>query len=209
MDEQNAALCNEYYSLAEEYLSLKKYDKALSLYEKAGVNPDLYWASTLKMARIYVFQSKWDKAVESYNILLLRDPENFSIKESLAYVNAMKGNREKALELYDELLSVYPENETYLTNYISILCTMIEIEPEVSEEESKKITQELPTFIPVIQDESMEFENQLDDPEVEDAEPEVQIDKEVQEKAKEKLNRLKENYPENKNIQAFEEIILR
>ena len=200
----------EYYNLAEEYMKMQKYDSALPLYEKARPHPDLYWAIIFKIARIYVFQKDWENAVESYRELLDRDPENCLLKESLAYTYAMKGDREDALLIYEELLSIYPENETYITNSVSVLCSMMEIKEELSEKELKAIDKQEKDL------EKQKEKGKLTEEELKAEieklkkakEPKTHIDEELRQKARVKFEKLKELYPENKNLSKFEDLLI-
>ena len=122
--DQKAQLNNlyiEYMNIADIYFSEEKFDKAITYYELAMQNKDLYWNCYYKLAKSYVYQSDWQSALSMFEELQNRDPENSSIKESIAYIYAMKGEREKAIKIYDSLIKEQPENCEFLENLIAIL----------------------------------------------------------------------------------------
>lgn len=110
----------EYMNIADSYLSQQNYDKAITYYNKALNNKDIYWTVYYKLAKTYALKANWDEAEKMYNKLISRDSDNMSLKASLAYIYAMKSDFDRAEEIYLELYNKLPDDAGNLENYISI-----------------------------------------------------------------------------------------
>ena len=110
----------EYSKLGDAYFSLEKYSEAITYYQKAMEDKELYWPCYYKVAKCYVYNSDWNHALEMYKTLLEKDPENSSLKASIAYIHSMRGDFEEALIIYDELLLLQPNNEKFIENYLAV-----------------------------------------------------------------------------------------
>lgn len=132
----------EYLNIADIYYSLEKWDKAVTYYNYALGNKDIYWEAYYKLAKTYAIQNKWDDAEEKFKVIYKRDPENASIKSSLAYIYAMKGDTKKAKSMYLELINEQQYNQEYYENYLSIL--IMEKKYEESKAEYDKIAELFP-----------------------------------------------------------------
>ena len=110
----------EYSKLGDAYFGLAKYSEAITYYQKAMEDKELYWPCYYKVAKCYVYNSDWNHALEMYKTLLEKDSENSSLKASIAYIHSMRGNFEEALIIYDELLLLQPNNEKFIENYLAI-----------------------------------------------------------------------------------------
>lgn len=111
----------EYSKLGDAYFSLEKYSEAITYYQKAMEDKELYWPCYYKVAKCYVYNSDWNHALEMYKTLLEKDPENSSLKASIAYIHSMRSDFDDALKIYDELLLLQPNNEKYIENYLAII----------------------------------------------------------------------------------------
>ena len=49
---------SEYMSIGDAYLDLEKFDKAITYYQKAMVNKNLYWTAYYKLGRSYALSKK-------------------------------------------------------------------------------------------------------------------------------------------------------
>ena len=112
---------SEYMSIGDAYLDLEKFDKAITYYQKAMVNKNLYWTAYYKSGRSYALSKKWKEAKKVYFDLLKRDPENISVRMSLAYITAMEGDLDSAEEIYKSLWNNNSDNSEILVNYINVL----------------------------------------------------------------------------------------
>ena len=112
---------SEYMSIGDAYLDLEKFDKAITYYQKAMVNKNLYWTAYYKLGRSYALSKKWKDAKKVYFDLLKRDPENISVRMSLAYITAMEGDLDSAEEIYKSLWNNNSDNSEILVNYINVL----------------------------------------------------------------------------------------
>jgi tetratricopeptide (TPR) repeat protein len=57
---------SEYMSIGDAYLDLEKFDKAITYYQKAMVNKNLYWTAYYKLGRSYALSKKWKEAKKVY-----------------------------------------------------------------------------------------------------------------------------------------------
>lgn len=116
---QNEAI--EAFSAAQKYEASKKYQAAISCYEKAMEYDKLYDSAHYKIGRCYALIGEWKKAEYIFSEILLKDADNASIKDSLGYVYANSGRSEKAEEIYKSLTEKYPFNADFSYKYIKIL----------------------------------------------------------------------------------------
>lgn len=112
-------LAADYYDLAVGYVEAKKYDKAITCFEKAREKADKQDVLKIdyQIARTYALSNKWEKSCSLFLELLENDPDNASLKEAYAYTLYKTGMKDEALELYEELCAVYPGDERISKNY--------------------------------------------------------------------------------------------
>ena len=118
-------LGREYYLLADSYAELKKYDKALELYQKAsrtGVKSER--ELSFKIARTAALAKDWNTALKEYGFLLEKDKDNLLLKKSIAWIYGQKGDLEKAETEYEALYTVHSYDKDVCTNYILVLHTL-------------------------------------------------------------------------------------
>ncbi len=115
-------LGREYYLLADSYAELKKYDKALELYQKAsrtGVKSER--ELSFKIARTAALAKDWNTALKEYGSLLEKDKDNLLLKKSIAWIYGQKGDLEKAETEYEALYTAHSYDKDVCTNYILVL----------------------------------------------------------------------------------------
>lgn len=118
-------LGREYYLLADSYAELKKYDKALELYQKAsrtGVKSER--ELSFKIARTAALAKDWNTALKEYGSLLEKDKDNLLLKKSIAWIYGQKGDLKKAETEYEALYTVHSYDKDVCTNYILVLHTL-------------------------------------------------------------------------------------
>jgi len=118
-------LGREYYLLADSYAELKKYDKALELYQKAlrtGIKSER--ELSFKIARCAALAKDWTTALKEYGTLLEKDKDNLLLKKSIAWIYGQKGDLEKAEAEYEALYTAYSYDKDVCTNYILVLHTL-------------------------------------------------------------------------------------
>ena len=118
-------LGREYYLLADSYAELKKYDKALELYQKAsrtGVKSER--ELSFKIARCAALAKDWNTALKEYGSLLEKDKDNLLLKKSIAWIYGQKGDLEKAEAEYEALYTAHSYDKDVCTNYILVLHTL-------------------------------------------------------------------------------------
>ena len=121
-------LATEYANIADSYFDLKKYDKAITYYDKALDIQKKDVSIMYKLARTYALSSKWYEAIDLFQSLLKLDPNNNLFNTSLAYVYAMSGNLDAAMNIYEELYSNNNYNIELLNNYTRLLIDINDIE---------------------------------------------------------------------------------
>lgn len=115
-------LGREYYLLADSYAELKKYDKALELYQKAsrtGIKGER--ELSFKIARTAALAKDWNTALKEYGFLLEKDKDNLLLKKSVAWIYGQKGDLEKAETEYEALYTAHSYDKDVCTNYILVL----------------------------------------------------------------------------------------
>ena len=115
-------LGREYYLLADAYAELKKYDKALELYQKAsrtGVKGER--ELSFKIARTAALAKDWNTALKEYGFLLEKDTGNLLLKKSIAWIYGQKGDLKKAETEYEALYEAHSYDKDVCTNYILVL----------------------------------------------------------------------------------------
>ena len=115
-------LGREYYLLADAYAELKKYDKALELYQKAsrtGVKGER--ELSFKIARTAALAKDWNTALKEYGFLLEKDTGNLLLKKSIAWIYGQKGDLKKAETEYETLYEAHSYDKDVCTNYILVL----------------------------------------------------------------------------------------
>ena len=118
-------LGREYYLLADSYAELKKYDKALELYQKAsrtGIKSER--ELSFKIARTAALAKDWNTALKEYGFLLEKDKDNLLLKKSIAWIYGQKGDLEKAETEYEALYTAHSYDKDVCTNYILVLHTL-------------------------------------------------------------------------------------
>ena len=118
-------LGREYYLLADSYAELKKYDKALELYQKAsrtGVKSER--ELSFKIARTAALAKDWNTALKEYGSLLDKDKDNLLLKKSITWIYGQKGDLEKAETEYEALYEAHSYDKDVCTNYILVLHTL-------------------------------------------------------------------------------------
>lgn len=157
-------IASEYMTIADSYNELGKYDKAISYYQLAMKNKNLYWSCYYKLGRCYAMNKNWTEARKVYNRLYKRDKENLNLKLSHAYIYAMEGKFKTSQDIYGLLIKENPSNVEILVNYIDVLIAdkkydeayynVLKLKENFSDNTSiaefeKKIKQENPSSIPV------------------------------------------------------------
>jgi len=132
----------EYLNIADIYYAEEKWDKAITYYNYALGNKDIYWEVYYKLAKTYAIQKNWAEAEARFKVLYKRDPKNASLKSSLAYISAMNGDTKQAKKMYLELIDEQEYNQEYYENYLSIL--IMEKDYDACLEEYEKIAELFP-----------------------------------------------------------------
>ena len=113
-------LSSEYCEMADSFFEMKKYDKAVTYYQKSlKVKNSL--SVKFKLAKAYVMLNKWADANVIYKELYRKDKENSALITMLAYTDIKTGNVDEALSLYRVLYTKNPVDTIVLKNYILIL----------------------------------------------------------------------------------------
>lgn len=140
----------EYMAIADAYNDLAKYDKAITYYQLAAKNRDLYWTALYKTGRAYAMNKNWAESKKIYQKLLERDADNTVLKMSLAYICAMDGDFEDSEKIYSELWEASKDNQDVLVNYINVLFAREKTEEAASLvavlKEKFKDNSNIPTF---------------------------------------------------------------
>lgn len=101
-------LAAEYLELADAYEEVKRYDKAITYYERAAEHEEYFNATRYKLARVYALTGKWEQAISVLDILYTREPDNLLISNAYAFALLSAGDKEKAFPIYEKN---YIENE--------------------------------------------------------------------------------------------------
>ncbi|MCF8057581.1 MAG: tetratricopeptide repeat protein [Desulfocapsa sp.] len=107
-------LLNYKYGLTLE--RYRKYDKALSYYQKAALYDPQMGRAHVGMGDIYIFQGQLDKAVESYGIAAELMPDDSRTASKLARLRAKKKALEGGVLTVGEVLAVMDYRGKIATN---------------------------------------------------------------------------------------------
>jgi len=113
-------LSAEYFNLGNAYFELKKYDKALALYEKSLRYDPSFSEGSYNLARVYIVQERYAEGIAILRDLMLRDGDNLLLSQTLAFAFAKSGKNDEAEEVYRTILSRSEGNIGALYN-LSIL----------------------------------------------------------------------------------------
>ncbi len=113
-------LSAEYFNLGNAYFELKKYDKALALYEKSLRYDSSFSEGSYNLARVYIIQERYAEGIAILRDLMLRDGDNLLLSQTLAFALAKSGKNDEAEEVYRAILSRSEGNIGALYN-LSIL----------------------------------------------------------------------------------------
>ena len=131
------SLYREFYSLGQEYETVKKYDRAISCYEKACQDRELYDSAYYRIGVCAVQQKDWLKAEQVFSYFVKKDSENTTMLLSLAYVQAQLGHVDKAAATYEMLYLSDSSNPSVLKNYCAVLIELKE------NQKAKEVLEEL------------------------------------------------------------------
>ena len=109
-------LAAEYYNLGNAFFELKKYDRALTMYEKSLRYHGAFPESSYNLARVHIFQERYREATAVLRELLAREPDNLILLQTLAYARAKSGDVEEAILHYNRVLGLSEGNIITLYN---------------------------------------------------------------------------------------------
>jgi tetratricopeptide (TPR) repeat protein len=135
-------LAAEYFNLGNAYFELKKYDRAITLYEKSLRYDPSFSEGSYNLARVYMSQEKYEDGLGILENLISREGENLLLLQTYAYALGKAGRSSEAIAFYREILSKSEGNLAALFN-LSVL-----LENDESTGESYELLKKANTLFP-------------------------------------------------------------